>query len=220
MKLAIALTLLSTTHSQEYARINKLRGVDLGSSPKKIKLTNNRIDASNAIHLDAATKLELALHKIKVGDDAADLAACAAHTTVDECSGTCSWCDSKAVSSACYPTEMTGRLPAGVFECATKEEREEVVTSRLERLVDRLEDLKKKDEKVVRSEFFNLKEGITLTLTSDAVDKEFCDPNSDVSLAGYMNGESREVGDLKIRLFLIASDLWGVHIKSLCAIVS
>jgi hypothetical protein len=22
------------------------------------------------------------------------------------------------------------------------------------------------------------------------VDKEFCDPNSDVSLAGYMNGES------------------------------
>lgn len=40
-----------------------------------------------------------------------------------------------------------------------------------------------------KSQFFNLKQGITLTLTSDAVDNEFCDPNSDVSLAGYMNGE-------------------------------
>jgi cathepsin A (carboxypeptidase C) len=38
-----------------------------------------------------------------------------------------------------------------------------------------------------KSQFFNLKQGITLTLTSDAVDNEFCDPNSDVSLAGYMN---------------------------------
>jgi hypothetical protein len=154
MKLSIALTLLSTTYSQEHA----LHGVHLGSPPNK---------------LDAATELELALHKVNVGDDAADLAACAAHATIDECTGPCSWCVSKAVSSACYPTEMTGRLPAGVIECATKEEREEMVISKMDRSVHRLADLKKKDEKVVRSEFFNLKEGITLTLTSDALDKEF-----------------------------------------------
>ncbi len=36
---------------------------------------------------------------------------------------------------------------------------------------------------------FNLKEGITLTLSSDEVDKSFCDPSSPLSLAGYMNGE-------------------------------
>jgi hypothetical protein len=87
---------------------------------------------------------------------------------------------------------MTGNLPATVFECATIEEREEMVTSKMDRLVHRLADFEKKKEekKKVRSEYFNLKhQGITLTLTSDVVDREFCDPNSDVSLSGYMNGE-------------------------------
>jgi hypothetical protein len=36
---------------------------------------------------------------------------------------------------------------------------------------------------------FNLKENITLTLSSAEVDKNFCDPSSPLSLAGYMNGE-------------------------------
>jgi hypothetical protein len=98
---------------------------------------------------------------------------------------------------------MTGNLPAAVFECATKEERKEMVTSKMDRLVHRLEDFEKKEEKKkVRSEYFNLKQGITLTLTSDVVDREFCDPNSDVSLSGYMNGEFGSLefgsGDLTI----------------------
>jgi cathepsin A (carboxypeptidase C) len=100
-------------------------------------------------------------------------------------------------------------LPAGVFECASKtvvEERGEMVRSRGERIEERggilgkIEDVvegaaedvaevfgEKIVEKELKSQYFNLKEGITLTLTSDAVDKDFCDPNSDVSLAGYMN---------------------------------
>ena len=36
---------------------------------------------------------------------------------------------------------------------------------------------------------FTLKEGITLTLSSAEVDKNFCDPSSPLSLAGYMNGK-------------------------------
>ena len=40
-----------------------------------------------------------------------------------------------------------------------------------------------------RVQSFTLKEGITLTLSSAEVDKNFCDPSSPLSLAGYMNGE-------------------------------
>lgn len=40
-----------------------------------------------------------------------------------------------------------------------------------------------------RVQTFNLKENITLTLSSAVVDKDFCDPSSPLSLAGYMNGE-------------------------------
>jgi hypothetical protein len=40
-----------------------------------------------------------------------------------------------------------------------------------------------------RVQTFHLKENITLTLSSAEVDKNFCDPSSPLSLAGYMNGE-------------------------------
>ena len=40
-----------------------------------------------------------------------------------------------------------------------------------------------------RVQTFRLKENITLTLSSAEVDKNFCDPSSPLSLAGYMNGE-------------------------------
>ena len=40
-----------------------------------------------------------------------------------------------------------------------------------------------------RVQTFHLKENITHTLSSAEVDKNFCDPSSPLSLAGYMNGE-------------------------------
>ena len=179
MKLFTALTLLSTTTSQEYARINKLRGADLSS--KTIKLTHDAAHLSlNSVHLES-------------GDDAAEMAACAAHAEKD-CSGSCTWCVSGAVASGCYPTSMTGRLPAGVFACSSvKLEDGGVVEDAKEVAEESIEGFESAADEVMipKSQFFNLKQGITLTLTSDAVDNDFCDPNSDVSLAGYMNGELR-----------------------------
>ena len=43
--------------------------------------------------------------------------------------------------------------------------------------------------KIKATQTFILEEGVTLTLDSAEVDKEFCDASSDLSLAGYMNGE-------------------------------
>jgi hypothetical protein len=210
MKLAIALSFLSLATSEEYARINKLRGAEL-SSPKlaKIQLSRDDTSASHHVHLDPSDKLELNRLldpsiksdvkvggvDIKVGDDAQDIAACAAHTTSSDCSeNNCSWCESKAVSSSCYPSSMVGRLPAGVFECGAKVSVEES-SQDVAKEEDTVEEMVAEEEKKqVRSEKFNLKEGITLTLSSDAVDKDFCDPNSDVSLAGYMNGECYNQG--------------------------
>ncbi|KAL3778858.1 hypothetical protein HJC23_001469 [Cyclotella cryptica] len=209
MKFTAALSLLmSTAHAQEYARMTQLRGADLSTPPKKkigtVKLTHaSTIGGKNTVHLDPATLVSLSLSAAS-GDDAAELAICQPFADEKECnaSPTCIWCKSGAVSSACYPSEFTARLPAGVFECASKnqvgenvavsEERARMVASRMERLEDRIvskaeEVVEEVVEKKLKSEFFNLKHGITLTLTSDSVDKEFCDPNSDVSLAGYMN---------------------------------
>ncbi len=92
----------------------------------------------------------------------------------------CSWCLSGAVPSACYPTSMTFKLPAGVFQCDKDAEAvaEETPTSSAV------------DSKKVQT--FNLKESITLTLSSSEVDKDFCDASSPLSLAGYMNGELNE----------------------------
>lgn len=173
MKLTLALlSLLPAALPQEleYARINKLRGAEL-SSPKLHKIHLQGDGTSNKVHLDHST-----LVKLQTGDDAADLAACAAHTSSAECVDTCSWCESKAVSSACYPASMVGRLPAGVFECGSAAK-------------SSLKEEKVEKKETGRSESFNLKEGITMTLSSDAVDGDFCDPNSQLSLAGYMNGE-------------------------------
>lgn len=211
MKFTAALSLLvSTTHAQEYSRMNQLRGADLSTPPKKkvgtVKLIHDTtIGGKNTVHFDSATLVSLALSSAS-GDDAAELALCQPFANEKECnaSPTCSWCKSGAVSSACYPSEFTARLPAGVFECASKsevgesvvvsEERSRMVASRMERLEERIINkaesvVEEVAQKKLKSEFFNLKHGITLTLTSDSVDKEFCDPNSDVSLAGYMNGE-------------------------------
>jgi hypothetical protein len=204
MKFTAALSLLvSTTHAQEYSRMTQLRGAELNTPPKKkvgtVKLTHaSLIGGKNTVHLDPSTLVSLALSSAS-GDDAAELALCQPFANEKECnaSPTCSWCKSGAVSSSCYPSDFTARLPAGVFECASKSEvgeRARMVASRMERLEERIiskaeEVVVEVAEKKLKSEFFNLKHGITLTLTSDSVDKEFCDPNSDVSLAGYMNGE-------------------------------
>jgi hypothetical protein len=156
-------------------------GADSISPTKKIgsiKLTHVP-PASSGIHLDEATATELQLAALG-GDDAAELlAACQPFTEEDRCNSSpeCSWCKSGAVASACYPASFTARLPAGVFECANQ-------------VNVRKDAVKEMEEGGLKSQYFNLKQGITLTLTSDSVDKEFCDPNSDVSLAGYMNGES------------------------------
>lgn len=79
---------------------------------------------------------------------------------------------------------MARKLPAGVFQCS----KSSVVSvgASSPSAVDAIEETVE-EEVAVKSQTFNLKEGISLTLTTDSVDKEFCDPNSEVSLAGYMN---------------------------------
>ncbi len=88
----------------------------------------------------------------------------------------CSWCLSKAIPSACYPATMTAKLASGVFQCdktATILQAAETPAAAFSKKV----------------QTFNLKEGITLTLSSSEVANSFCDASSQSSLAGYMNGE-------------------------------
>lgn len=79
---------------------------------------------------------------------------------------------------------MTAKLPAGVFQC----EKTTTTTTTIVQSAEMPEavvaaPLSKKVQK------FNLKESLTLTLSSSEVDKNFCDASSPLSLAGYMNGE-------------------------------
>lgn len=123
------------------------------------------------------------------GDDQADLSTCSALGEQASCnsSASCSWCRSGAVPSACYPSALTSRLPPGVFECDGGEAEVEEKDGGAANVRSFVEDVVGRKEK--RVETFNLKEGVTLTMSSGEVDKNFCDASSPLSLAGYMDGE-------------------------------
>jgi cathepsin A (carboxypeptidase C) len=83
---------------------------------------------------------------------------------------------------------MTARLPEGVFVCSKKAvAKADAASVTAAAPVVEEEEKKVGKPKMKASQTFNLKEGVTLTLDSAEVDKEFCDASSDLSLAGYMN---------------------------------
>lgn len=120
-------------------------------------------------------------------DESELLATCGALSSSGNCNSnnSCTWCDAGAVPSACYPTVMTSKLPAGVFQCSTKS-----AAKAAEFAEDTIVEAALPEEKKVSKkgkQTFNLKEGVTLTLDTAEVDKDFCDASSPLSLAGYMN---------------------------------
>ncbi|KAL3777836.1 hypothetical protein ACHAW5_003030 [Stephanodiscus triporus] len=95
----------------------------------------------------------------------------------------CTWCESRAVSSACYATSLARtRLPKETFVCDAEKKVEG--TAVLEGAGGTGSASIKEKKKV---ETFDLVEGLTLTLSSAEVDKTFCDASSPLSMAGYMN---------------------------------
>lgn len=115
-----------------------------------------------------------------IADEAAAIAKCTPLTDKVGCNAndSCTWCESGATGNACYPSMLTKELPSAVFKCDGKEEAS----------VLKKEDKTKKATNL-NVQTFNLKEGVTLTMSAGEVDKDFCDASSPVSLAGYMSGE-------------------------------
>ena len=113
-------------------------------------------------------------------DEAAAIAKCTPLADKVGCNAndSCTWCESGATGNACYPSMLTKQLPSAVFKCDGKEE------ASVPKNVD-----KTKKATGVNVQTFNLKEGVTLTMSAGEVDKDFCDASSPVSLAGYMSGE-------------------------------
>jgi len=72
-----------------------------------------------------------------------------------------------------------------VFECDGGEAEVEEKDGGAANVRSFVEDVVGRKEK--RVETFNLKEGVTLTMSSGEVDKNFCDASSPLSLAGYMD---------------------------------
>jgi hypothetical protein len=79
----------------------------------------------------------------------------------------CQWCEEQCIGrdEACPFAETTSPTPRPREKKETKETKNKVV------------------------EVFDFAGGTTLTLSSEEVDKTFCDASSPISLAGYMNGE-------------------------------
>ena len=172
----------------QYKRMSQLRGVSLSSSPKQRSAVRSTITFSDP-------------------NDAELLKTCAALAASDSCDANdvCTWCEAGAVPNECVPVQMAGKLPQGVFRCSksahsSKEvELESIFRTReadsslaetLKGVVEEaLEVVEEQTEKASKSQTFHLKEGVTLTLSTDAVDKDFCDSSSPLSLAGYMSGE-------------------------------
>lgn len=124
------------------------------------------------------------------------LATCGALSSDSDCNSnkSCTWCVSGAVPSACYPSSMTSRLAAGVFDCSGGERAAGAAASSAEAVMESFSPPQEKPkgekaEKKKAKETFNLKAGVTLTLDSAEVDGDFCDASSPLSLAGYMTGE-------------------------------
>jgi hypothetical protein len=101
----------------------------------------------------------------------------------------CSWCVSGAIPSACYPASMVSQLAGGVFQCDKKETTSTTTTTTFDVQHQAAEMTPAAATSSKKVQTFNLKESITLTLSSSEVDKSFCDASSPLSLAGYMNGK-------------------------------
>mmetsp|Transcript_6680 Transcript_6680/g.11905 ORF Transcript_6680/g.11905 Transcript_6680/m.11905 type:complete len:605 (+) Transcript_6680:89-1903(+) len=125
-------------------------------------------------------------------DESELLDTCTALSSSGNCNenNSCTWCVAGAVPSACYPTVMASQLPAGVFQCSTKTAAKADFAEAAASIVDTIVEAALPEEKKVSKKVkqtFNLKEGVTLTLDTAEVDKDFCDASSPLSLAGYMN---------------------------------
>mmetsp|Transcript_17629 Transcript_17629/g.28509 ORF Transcript_17629/g.28509 Transcript_17629/m.28509 type:complete len:600 (-) Transcript_17629:643-2442(-) len=123
-------------------------------------------------------------------DESELLATCSALSDSNDCNSndSCTWCLSGAIPSACYPTVMTSRLAAGVFDCSGKDV-EQIAAKAVvvESDASPLPKENKTSKKKKASYTFNLKAGVTHTLDAAEVDGNFCDASSPLSLAGYMN---------------------------------
>jgi len=117
-------------------------------------------------------------------DEGQLLATCGALSSSGDCNAdeSCTWCVAGAVPSSCYPTSMASRLPEGVFQCSKSSANVAAAAAPTVDAAPREEAPMKK-----AAQTFNLKEGVTLTLDTAEVDKDFCDASSPLSLAGYMN---------------------------------
>jgi hypothetical protein len=200
MKLsALALALLATPFVGTAAQHSVVGG---GVSTKYKKMIRGADLSTTSIAGPRLTALPLL--NAAAGDDDTnntdDLVTTCASLSASGQSGcnandSCSWCLSGAIPSACYPATMTARLPAGVFQCdkttAIVEAAETPAAAAAATAVSK------------KVQTFNLKESITLTLSSAEVDKSFCDASSPLSLAGYMNGEcDAELGCTRPRIFM------------------
>ncbi|EJK62148.1 hypothetical protein THAOC_17255 [Thalassiosira oceanica] len=157
LPIALSSTVIAQRNGAEFKRIHTLRG----ASP----------DDANRTPSGSTTRIL---------SDADDVKACGANKNRDGCNGKdlCTWCESEAVSSACYPSHLTDRLASSVFQCdgsGSSHDREAPGLAG-----------ESEPEKKPKVQTFNLKEGITLTMSSDVVDKDFCDGSSS-GIAGYMS---------------------------------
>jgi len=133
-----------------------------------------------AAQFNKMSRLRGVAPSIGAADEGDLLAKCTIFSSQGNCNNddSCSWCDSGAVKSACYPTVLTPKLAEGVFRCDKRVEKATVEEPA------GAEEPKMSTRKI---ETFNLKEGITLTMSAADVDKDFCDASSPLSMAGYMN---------------------------------
>lgn len=164
---------------------------DGGEVVKKISLLRGPANINPTIvSLESFVTAEL-----EDGDDSnAAMAAqvkCMAFKETNECNADadCTWCEAGAVPSACYGSVMSEKLPSGTFKCGHKSSTEStssvVVEGVLNDAEEKIDNIAGKVDKTL--EIFDLKEGMTHTLSSAEVDKTFCDASSPLSLAGYMN---------------------------------
>jgi len=106
----------------------------------------------------------------------ADISDCNKHDNQDHCYSatdapegeSCVWCDCAAVPSMCASTSEAARLPQSVFTCGTAKSSPFLDTT-------------------VADLTFDFQGGVTHSIRSDLVDKDFCDNSSPLSMSGYVD---------------------------------
>ncbi|KAL7465694.1 hypothetical protein ACHAXS_006019 [Conticribra weissflogii] len=166
----------------EYKRMSQLRGASpLSPLDRFPTIKHVKAAAATAEHVSFLSAVQ-----VRDGDEASLLKECTALTSGADCDShdKCTWCRAGAVPNECVPITMAGRLPAGVFQCSKSSSGASVVEEG-GAVAEELENFEKVAKRMKES--FELKQGVTLTLSTDEVDKNFCDANSPLSLAGYVN---------------------------------